>query len=140
MPRPRELTDAERDALWQRASTAWDITEQYWYPLEPTSREDVLAFHADAFHAELGAAGLRAALASLGVVRVFETRELAELPTRELDLADADFEYDFAEGYWCDDWLEWLVYASHENTLAIGGARLIDAVKARWPDWQAYTT
>ena len=70
--------------------------------------------------------------------RAIETRELAELPTRELDLADADFEYEFSEGYWCDAGLEWLVYASHEGTLAIGGARLVDAVKPMWPEWRAH--
>ena len=138
MPRPRELTDAERDAQWERASAEWDITAGYWYPLEPTSRIDVIAFHADAFHGAVGAAGLRQALASLGVSRVIETREIAELPTRELDLADADFEYEFTEGYWCDTGLGWIVYASHENTLAIGGAGLVDAVKASWPEWRAH--
>ena len=138
MGNPRELPDDERDALWARASAVWDIRDTHWHPLAETSREDVAAFRASAFHAAVGAAGLRAALAAHGVRRVVETREFAELPTRELDLAQADFEYDFAEGYWCDARLDWLVYASHEDTLAVGGAWLSDAVKQQWPGWEAH--
>ena len=138
MPPPRELTDAERDALWERASTEWDIRDRHWHPLVPTARRDVAAFRASALHAAVGAAGLRAALAAHGVARVIETRELLELPAREVDLADADFEYDFSEGYWCDARLDWIVYASHEDTLAVGGAWLVDAVQRQWPDWHAH--
>jgi hypothetical protein len=138
MAKPRELTDAERDTLWEQASAAWDIQDQHWHPLAETSRRDVAAFRASAFHEAVGAAGLRAALAAHGVDRVVETREFIELPTRELDLSDADFAYDLAEGYWCDARLDWLVYASHEDSLAIGGEWLIEAVKLQWPDWQAH--
>lgn len=135
MPAPRTLTDAERDAFWERASAAWDIHDQHWHPLAATSRRDVAAFRASAFHAAVGASGLRAALAAHGVRRVVEAREFLELPTREVDLADADFAYEFAEGYWCDARLDWLVYASHEDSLTVGGQWLIDAVKRQWPGW-----
>ena len=138
MTKPRELTDAERDALWERASAEWDVRDQHWHPLAETTRPDVAAFRASAFHAAVGAPGLRASLAGHGVERVIETREFLELPTRELDLADADFAYDFAEGYWCDAALDWLVYASHEDSLTIGGTWLIEAVKATWPDWREH--
>lgn len=139
MSKPRTLSDAERDVLWERASSAWDIRDQYWYPLEDTTRADVMAFNASGFHAAGGVEGLRAALAARGVERVIETRELAELPTREVDVADADFAYEFAEGYWCDAHHDWIVYASHENSLTIGGRWLIDAIRQRWPEWEMHS-
>lgn len=137
MPAPHELSDAARDAFWKRASKVWDIKHVHWHPLEATSRSDVAAFKASVFHEAVGAGRLRTLLAEHGVWRVVETREFIELPTRGLDLSDVDFEYDGAEGYWCDERLDWLVYASHEDTISLGGAWLIDAVKKIWPEWQS---
>lgn len=138
MSKPRTLPDAERDALWERASSVWDIRDQYWYPLADTSRADVVAFTAAAFHAAGGVEWLRATLGAHGVERVIETRELAELPTREIDVVDADFAYEFAEGYWCDARHDWIVYASHEDSLTIGGRWLIDAIMQLWPEGEAH--
>lgn len=137
MAAPRELPDAERDALWGLAAQVWDIKDLHWHPLEATSRRDVAAFRAAAFHEAFGADRLHALLAGHGVRRVIEARELGGLPTWELDLADADFEYDGAEGYWCGERLDWLVYASHEDTLTLGGTWLIEAVKEIWPEWRS---
>jgi hypothetical protein len=138
MNKPRTLSDAERDVFWERAASEWDIRTQYWYPLEPTSRADVVAFNASAFHAAVGAEGVRAALGAHGVSRVIETHELAELPTREIDVAHADFVYEFAEGYWCDGQHDWIVYVSHEDSLTIGGRWLIDAITQQWPEWDRH--
>ncbi|HEY0930134.1 MAG TPA: hypothetical protein VGE27_09470 [Gemmatimonas sp.] len=54
MTRPRELSDAERDTFWERASALWDLRQDRWYPLVEISGDDVVAFNATAFRAANG--------------------------------------------------------------------------------------
>ena len=50
---------------------------------------------------------------------------------------------DFAgnETYWSSRELDWLVYVSHESSIAFTGTWLVEEVKRRWPGWErrAYT-
>ena len=45
--------------------------------------------------------------------------------------------YNGSEGYWSSGDLDWIIYASHESSVAVGGW-LLGAVKQRWPDWRAH--
>jgi hypothetical protein len=45
--------------------------------------------------------------------------------------------YNGAEGYWTSADLDWIIYASHEASVTLGGW-LVGRVKALWPSWDAH--
>ena len=136
---PRVLSDAEAAVTWTALASAWDITDaSWWFPLAETSRRGVVAFQAAAFHAALGPTWLRRLLAERGVERTICFPEFDELPVEEVPLPVATFRFDGAERYWCDaraDHRDWLVYASHEDSLTLGGGWLVAAAQRAWPAW-----
>ena len=63
------------------------------------------------------------------------------LPVVEQPLAAASFRFDGGEGHWCDarvDRRDWLVYASHEGSLTLGGGWLVAAAQRAWPAWAGH--
>jgi len=44
--------------------------------------------------------------------------------------------YNGAEGYWSSDGLDWIIYASHESSVTVGGW-LLEEVKQAWSDWNS---
>lgn len=142
MDSTRTVAPPEAAAIWSDLVAAWDIApgSDWWFPLAPTNRLGVIALDARAFHVALGAAWLQELLAGHGVGRVLYFREF-ELPVLEQPLAQVTFRYDRAEGYWCDTRAsrrDWLVYASHENSITLGGPWLLRALQGAWPAWGAH--
>ncbi len=45
--------------------------------------------------------------------------------------------YNLAEGIWTSRSLDWIVYASHENSITVGGWMLAE-VKRAWPEWECH--
>jgi hypothetical protein len=65
---------------------------------------------------------------------VFEVREGGILGY-EMDLEVFEPYYSGLEGFWTDGKSDWVIYASHESSIAIGGW-LLSEVKDAWPNWQ----
>lgn len=135
--KPRQIRSPAREQLWQRLSATWGVGGGYWHPLAEVPRRDVLAFQAPYFNQALVAGGrLHAILDARKVGRVFELRE--DGSAYETRLADLDPVYTGGEGFWCSAAMDWVLYASHENSLTVGGEWLIVAVKSAWPEWAQY--
>jgi hypothetical protein len=139
----RIIPPPEAAAIWSEIVAEWGLTtgDVWWFPLSPTTRTGIVALDAKAFATALGASWLQQQLAGHGIERVIYFREFADPPVLEQPLAEATFRYDRAEGYWCDaraDRRDWLVYASHENSLTLGGPWLIHALQGAWPTWGAH--
>jgi hypothetical protein len=135
--KPRELRGRERDDLWNRIGSAWGVTGECWYPLTDIAKRDVLALQAPHFQRELVDSGkLRNLLAAHAVQRVFELREGGS--AYELELADLEPRYTGDEGYWCSEAMDWIMYASHESSITVGGRWLIKAVEGAWPEWERH--
>jgi hypothetical protein len=115
----RVLSAAESNIIWGRLKTIWRITEGYWYPLAERERDDIEAFQ-DAYLAkEVGVEKLHSIFRERGVERVWEMRE--DGINYELELAAFEPIYNGNEGYWCDETFDWIIYASHESSITIGG-------------------
>jgi hypothetical protein len=135
LPHRRVLTAAESKSIWSRLRGRWQIPEGYWYPLAECKLSDVVAFKTRSFDEAFATERLRGNLAARGIERVWELREYGP----EYEEAVAMFEpyYNGAEGYWSSGELDWIIYASHETSVTVGGWLLQD-VKAMWPSWQAH--
>jgi len=135
LPFRRTLEATEVKVLWDQLQGTWGA-DYRWYPLTEVPCPDLLAFHTDYFDGyRKGATVLRPLLAQHGVARVFELREFDE-PCCEIDLSLFSPAYVGAEGYWTAREADWVVYASHESSITLGGDWLITALKEAWPDWR----
>jgi hypothetical protein len=135
LPFRRVLAADESEAVWARLRECWQLPAGYWYPLADCALPGVAAFDADAFSDGAPADRLQGILDRRGVGRVWELREYG--PEYEQGLPLFDPHYNGAEGYWSSGALDWIVYASHESSVTVGGW-LLEEVKALWPLWQAH--
>lgn len=74
-------------------------------------------------------------LAERNVTRVWELREYG--PEYELDAAVFEPAYNGAEGFWTSPTHDWIIYASHEASITVGGWMLAE-VKRIWPEWERH--
>jgi hypothetical protein len=135
LPYRRVLSAAESQSIWSRLRDRWQIPEGYWYPLAECKLSDVVAFKTRSFDEAVAIERLRVIFAARGTDRVWELREYG--PEYEEDLALFEPFYNGAEGYWSSGDMGWIIYASHESSVTVGGWLLQD-VKAMWPSWQSH--
>jgi hypothetical protein len=139
LPHRRVLTEEESKKLRNRLKQTWDIGDRYWFPLRDSPVPDnLLTLHADYFARMKGSELLRNALGNRGVSRVFQLNEFKSIdPEYEMEISI--FEPQYASGgeqYCTSESLDWVVYASHESSITIGGGWLTEIIKERWPDWR----
>jgi hypothetical protein len=140
LPYTRVLSPNDAKEVWGSVERAWGLRRrECWYPLAKTERTDVEAFQAPYFLRAVTPERLRVLPAERGVTRVWELREYG--PEYELDVFAFQPKYDGAEGFWTSSNLDWIVYASHEGSITVGGWVLAE-VKREWPGWerQIWTT
>ena len=95
---------------------------------------DVLALQAEWFRAKVPDDVVCNILARRGIGRVWELHE--EGWVCQIDLSLLIPAYKTAEKYWTTGEMDWLIYASHESSITVAGAWLIEAIKEIWPSWQ----
>lgn len=134
LPYRRVLSTEESTSIWSRLRSRWEIPRGYWYPLADCELPDVVAFKARAFDEALPNERVREILKAKGIERVWELREYGPEYEEALELFEP--KYNGAEGYWTSGDLDWIIYASHECSVTVGGWLLGD-LKVAWPSWQA---
>ncbi len=131
LPYRRVISEKEADKLRNQLTSEWGVSDGHWYPLAEKSHENIEAYQDRHFQQNIRTEDLRQMLRSRGIGRVFEVREYG--PSYELDVELFEPEYNGAEGYWVSDNLGWVMYASHESSITVGGW-LLDEVKVAWPN------
>ena len=137
LPYKRVLSSTESASVWVKIRDRWQITDDYWFPLCECALPDIAAFQDHDFDEFCATFSLIDQLAAHGINRIWELREYG--PEYEQDVSLFDPHYNGAEGYWSSSELDWIVYASHEGSVTVGGW-LLAAIKAQWPDWEKGTT
>jgi hypothetical protein len=129
------ISKNESTALRRNLKLAWGI-DQYWYPIIECARKDIIAFQDEYFEAEFGYEKLRNILQGAYHERIYELREAGAELEYEIDTSVFEPTYNGLEGFWFSDKMDWVIYASHENSITIGGTWLIEQIKSVWPNWQ----
>jgi hypothetical protein len=129
----RVIKRSEKQQIWAELKKVWNIQGGNWYPLSEGNPFNLIAFQAKYLEREVGVELLRSLLMKHGITRVWELREFG--PEYEMELVFFDPSYNGAEGYWCTQNMNWIIYASHESSITIGGW-LLDDVKSVWPNWK----
>lgn len=135
LPYRRVLAPEESKAVWARLRGKWQIKQGYWYPLVDCQFPDVVAFQTRAFVGAVQYDALREVLKARRIERVWELREYG--PEYMEDVALFDPHYNGAEGFWSSGDLDWIIYASHESSVTVGGW-LLSELKVLWPSWKAH--
>ena len=130
LPHRRTLEEDERRKLWDGLRRRWDLDQV-------ANCINMLDFHEDLLRSRHGEQILRDALIKRGIANVLQFHEIS--PDREIDVAIFDPYRVFGEVYSTSRVFDWLVYAHHENFIAIGGEWLMDIFEQRWPDWRDKT-
>lgn len=128
------LSQDEVQTLLGEAQRRWGLTRAAWFPIAGDRPAGVEVF--DTTKSAEGALEevLRRALVEQQIERLIEIREWGA--SHELDLTCAQLYYNGAEALFMDSSLTWLVYASHESTVTIGGTALLQAIASEWPEWR----
>lgn len=136
LPYRRTLSEVERTLLWEDLRERWGISD-FWYPLTEPKPPETEAFMEDYFAAEVGIETLKAILSAHEIERVFELREFDHSPEYQLDIEGFNPAYTInGEGYWFSADMDWVIYASHENSITIAGEWLLTEIKEIWPGWE----
>jgi hypothetical protein len=135
LPYTRVLSKDESERFRNGLRTTWGIGNDYWFPLkEGAVPPSVLAFHTDYFERINGLHILRDALERRGVSTVLLLHEFGD-PEYEVELGIFEPGYrDGGEQYSTSDPADWIVYASHESSVTIGGEWLIDIFRGLHPE------
>ncbi|WP_347157936.1 hypothetical protein [Pontibacter chitinilyticus] len=110
--------------------------EGLWTPLNgEKASETVDYFEYDEFQSAFGLEKLKEVIAEIETGNVYEISEIEE--DKVIPVSDID-EYGGVEMFYTNSNAEWVIYLSHENTITIAGAKLLEALKSKWSDWNHY--
>jgi hypothetical protein len=142
LPFRRTLIASESSELWSALERHWGVKLGRWYPLDreraAAAPEHTVVFSDAAFDDAEIRQTLRDALAQIGAPRVLELREYDEdTENKEIELSLLlPYCVSGGEGFWLDRSFAWLIYASHEESVTVGGRELLMALQAAWPAWR----
>lgn len=146
----KELSTEETNVIRKRLEKGLQNTllnrkrPVYWYPLfKVKSYVPVLAFDADFFNDDNRMQILGSIIQNHGINEVFQFREftngkiIPDFVNSYLLKEDEDgFDLPYAsECYLFDRNKDWLIYTSHEHTIALAGDWLINEIKTNIPDY-----
>jgi hypothetical protein len=142
LPFRRTLSDWETERVRSQLKARWGMNQHYWYPLDRPPEADppqnAVALAADPFLEPEHQSRLRAVLADLGVSRLFKLLEEGD-DRRGLEIDLEFFEPIYMpEIYWTNASFDWVIYASHHESLTIAGERLLPAFQEAVPEWREW--
>jgi len=131
LPHRRRLTKEESEQVRQALFERWNFQGNYWEPLEEISPKPTIFLMKDNI-ADNDYEQIIAEIQKHADNRLFEITE---------DASDAEIEFslfhpDCYETIYCDKSFEWIIYGSHEGTVAFGGTWLLDFIRKLYTDRQ----
>jgi len=128
LPHRRTLDGEERRKLWESFRQHWNLDQV-------ENCINMLNFHDDLFVARNGVQILRDVLTRRGISKVLQFDDRY----RDLEIDVSIFDPRGTEVYSTSHEFDWLVYASHESSIAIGGQWLMESFEQQWSDWRDRT-
>ena len=138
----RLLKQSEKIKLIRQLNKNWGIKTDYWIPLSKLAVDkEVIFYPQDYFLNIFSLERLQNLISNQNFESIYSWRweikdheNLIEIGIGEI----SSFKKDSLEKYYFDNSFEWVVYMSHENTIAIGGSSIIKDLKQLWSEWEQY--
>ena len=128
----RVLSKEKSQSIREQLNLRWKV-KGYWYPLAIEKPNNVEGFQDSYFEKEVGTERLQEILHNHGIEKIYEIREYGA--NYEMELSVFEQYYSGAEGFWCDEKFDWIIYASHESSITFGGWLLFE-IKDIWSNWE----
>ncbi|WP_421381881.1 hypothetical protein ACOJQI_21300 [Bacillus salacetis] len=140
----KKLEKATYTPFYKNMKLTWDINTPVWYPLAATNREDILAFdfNEDPAAKEIFLKKLKQVLSTYRTEHLYQLGEAElgftpyKLTLNELHISAHHI---IEDTFWCDQSLEWIIYACHDGYITSGGNQLLNELKEIWTEWNKYT-
>jgi hypothetical protein len=131
LPYRRRLTKGESDQVRQVLLEKWNFEGNHWEPLEELSPKPTIFLMKENI-ADSDYEQITQSIQQNSDTKLFEITE---------DVSDAEIEFslfhpDCYETIYCDKSFDWIVYGSHESTIAFGGVWLLDIIQNLYADRQ----
>ena len=123
------LTKAESKQVRQALFEIWNFQGNYWVPLEDLSpKPTIFLMKSNLTESDY--------LHIIEEIQKYADNKLFEIPE---DGSDAEIEFklfhpDCYETIYCDRSFDWIVYGSHEGSVAFGGVWLLDFIRKLYSD------
>ena len=131
LPYRRRLTSKEMLSVRKKLLELWNFDGGYWNPLEDQSPKETVFLMQDNLTDE-DCAKIADYLISTSGKRLYEVTEDRIDHEMEFD----SFDINLHEAIIADKTFEWVIYGSHEGTLAFGGTALVGFIKSLFADRQ----
>ena len=131
LPYRRRLTNQESEQVRQSLLEKWNFQGNYWEPLEELSPEPTIFLMKDNI-ADTDYEKIIEEIHKHADKKLFEITEDGSDAEIELYL----FHPDCYETIYCDTSYNWIVYGSHESTVAFGGTWLLDFIRRLYANRQ----
>ena len=114
----------------------WNINPyDFWIPLGGKIEENTIYFETEDFEKEFGYEKLNGILSSLNNGKIYSFNEAKEENIYNEILIK---EYDLSDIFFTNENAEWVIYQTHEETIAFAGEKLINEIKAQWKNWKDF--
>jgi hypothetical protein len=128
----RVLSKTENEDFREKLKEHWNVNG-YWFPLAQEKPKNAEAFIATHFQKDFELEKFRLILAEIGTEKVFEISE-SDI-NYEMEISVFEPIYCGSECFWFDEKFEWLIYASHENSITFAGS-ILPKIKSHWANWE----
>jgi hypothetical protein len=134
MPYRRVLDSDTVEASYAKLRAVWGLNQKNWHPIiAPDYPDSVLVVDDSAIWmlADERPGFMPTWLVGIASERIYELREYG--PSAMIARSEFLPVYTGAEGFWFDDSLTWLAYASHESSVAFAGT-IRSNIEREWPE------
>ncbi|WP_422722543.1 hypothetical protein [Flavobacterium sp.] len=112
----------------------WNINPfDFWIPLHGNVDENSIYFDNDDFEEFFGYDRINKILKEINVGRIYSFNEANEEKSYSEILIK---EYNSPDIFITNENADWVIYQTHENTIAFAGMELIEKIKSNWTNWK----
>ncbi|MFN5878526.1 MAG: hypothetical protein ACK44B_06660 [Flavobacteriales bacterium] len=117
----------------------WNITADHWFPIDEYDiNEEVVYFPQSYFFKDFGLEKLKTLISEINEGAIYQWNwEVINEEFYKIQIYEM-VEFNNLEKFYFDENCNWIVYISHENTIAIGGQYLIEKLTQNWGNWFKY--
>lgn len=130
LPHSRRLSEEEKQTVRQALLTHWNFQGNYWEPLEELSPQPFI-FLMNENVTDSDYERIISAIQKHAADYLFEITEDGSDTEITPDLFKPD---DCYETIYCDKSYDWIIYGSHEETIAFGGTWLLELITELFAD------
>ncbi len=129
LPHRRRLREEEKRQVRHLLLQRWNYDGGYWNPLvEKCPTASIFLMKDNITQADFQA--IKAFIQSHALPILFDINEAGT----DSEVENSQFDPDCYETAYCDNSFDWIVYGSHESTVAFGGERLLSFVRGLFAD------